>query len=315
MKQVYSVMGMLAAMGIAQADIIESNANYTNATIVANNETVRFTYIDNNVDPETGQQSLTHTRFSQTKLTAQNMGNIEMENSMMLMNNSELKVDATSTAEFGGISLDNTSKIQNNGNITTDYIIIKGAEVTNTGTITGKEDNWELLQLSAGASFYNYGVVTNYTSLVGGSCFYAMDGSTMGDVDTGIFYGEPDDTSTLYIEGSVTMTGDLCVYEHSQIVFTLDSTLDMQNNTISIEDGQLVLKLDYDLDDTTSVYKKDFFLNYSVSEYSDDIVVTVIGTNNYSREMTLQELSVPEPTTATLSLLALAALTTRRRRK
>lgn len=83
----------------------------------------------------------------------------------------------------------------------------------------------------------------------------------------------------------------------------------------------MVLLYDGELTDTTEIYKSDFFVNYTLNDWNedfgDDMVVTVVGTNNVSREMTIKELAttVPEPTTATMSLLALAALAARRRRR
>ena len=95
----------------------------------------------------------------------------------------------------------------------------------------------------------------------------------------------------------------------------------MQGNSLIFEGGKIVLLYDGDLTDSTVINKNDLFVNYTLGmynvDYGDDMVVTVVGTNNVSHEMTIKELSstVPEPATATLSLLALAGLAARRRRK
>ena len=233
--------------------------------------------------------------------------------------------------------------MKNEGLSSMGYLIVEnGATVVNYGTITDATPNtgadWDenlsdeeneaamgdnLLDVITKGSFNNYGTIDSITTVLDGE-FIAQDNSSMGDVCLGMWYEDDkylDTLSSLKVNGSVAMTGSLESYFYSEIVFTMDASIDMQGNSLIFEGGKIVLLYDGNLTDSTVINKKNFFVNYSLGEYNvdygDDMVVTVIGTNNVSREMTIKELSttVPEPTTATLSLLALAGLSARRRRK
>ncbi len=180
-----------------------------------------------------------------------------------------------------------------------------------------------LLDVITKGTFTNYGSIDSITTVLDGE-FIAQDNSSMGSVCLGMWYEDEDYSKTfssLNVNGSVTMTGTLESYFYSEIVFTMDASIDMQGNSLIFEGGKIVLLYDGDLTDSTVINKNDFFVNYTLGmynvDYGDDMVVTVVGTNNVSREMTIKELSstVPEPATATLSLLALAGLAARRRRK
>ncbi len=100
----------------------------------------------------------------------------------------------------------------------------------------------------------------------------------------------------------------------------------MNGNDIIPDGGTIVLQLDEALTDTTQVYKKEFFTNYGLSEWDDEagewveysadnLTVVVRGSNGVEKTMTMKELTIPEPTSASLTLLALAGLAARRRRK
>lgn len=158
------------------------------------------------------------------------------------------------------------------------------------------------------------GQVTNYGSIQGISTIthgilYAMNDSVYDGIDV---YG----SGTLNVNGNITINGDLYLNdEDSLIVFSEDSCVDLNGGILSLS-GNIVLTVDYEVNDSMTITKDTFFVNYDNqwSDFSDETVVTIKGLNSETTRTVAQLAAVPEPTTATLSLLALVGLVYRRRR-
>lgn len=198
---------------------------------------------------------------------------------------------ATLQATGGDVVVSGSASLTNEGNIQADYFQVKGnAEVTNVGTVEG------------------------ITWLQGEATLTLAEGS---ELDTVFVSG----TSSLNVEGAVTLNGKLAQYyaeDGAQIVFAEGSSLDMQGNSITLGDVKLVFNVDGTVDSADDISVSSFIMNLGdASDIGEDTVVMVQGSEGGRVETTLGALNVivPEPATATLSLLALAALAARRRRK
>lgn len=185
----------------------------------------------------------------------------------------------------------------------------EGAVLENAGTLSIKEAAY--LYAQGTAAIINSGTIDGYTQLSGNNTFTAMDGSEMGMVDV---YG----SSTLTIAGLVTMHEELWIGTEGRVVFTLGSSLDMTGHKVY---GNMNFILDASAEGVTDldslVLTSELFTNYDESEskFSDDTVITVKLAGGNTATTTIGALQViPEPATATLSLMALCALAARRRR-
>ena len=225
-----------------------------------------------------------------------------------------------------------------NASLSTNYIMLQkdGQSITNHGSfyatsIAIGDDNSNssmtnygvLIDADASPDYEEYGLlhitgsngqVTNYGSIQGISTIthgilYAMNDSVYDDIEV---YG----SGTLNVNGNITINGDMYLNdEDSVIVFSEDSCVDLNGGILSIS-GNIVLTVDYEVNDTMTITKDTFFVNYinPWSDFSDETVVTIKGLNSETTRTVAQLAAVPEPTTATLSLLALVGLVYRRRR-
>lgn len=217
--------------------------------------------------------------------------------------------------------------VQNDGKISATEITVSGsAQVTNTGTMSADD-----LYVSGSEQFVNEGTVEAYLHLTatGGmrnegriegttwlnsadTTLTAVDGSSMQTV----FLSK----GSLNVEGVVDMFGILKdYYSSADIVFTMDGSLDMNGNAITLNGSSIVLLVDCDITDgdTTTDFnflnKSDLFTNYTSDTFSGETEIVLRDAEGHEAVRAYNTL--PEPTTATLSLLAMAALAARRRRK
>lgn len=321
MKQIFIPLSIVLTLS-AYAENTYPKQEYQKLDVTADGQEIIFSY-------ET--EALNFTDFSDSTLNAKNSGSINLKANAAYLVNTSISIDDTSELNSAGLSLTANSSIENHGTTNANYLQFDASSGENYGTINDTDSENELLKLFNKSTFTNYGTLNHKVciSITDGSEFYAQDGSSMCSLDVSEWYLEPEDiatTSTLYINGNVNMYGELGLYEYGEIVFTLDSTLNMNDNTIVLDGGTIVLLLDEELTDTTVIYKKEFFINSNPKEWDDEagdliststdnLTVTVRGTNGVEKTMRMKDLAIPEPTTATLSLLALAGLAARRRRK
>ena len=168
--------------------------------------------------------------------------------------------------------------------------------------------SFQSIEVQAGSTFINNGSVTAGFNVQNNSVVTANDGSSFaGSMKLG--YGSS--VGTLTLNGAVTMNlNDALDVVNGSLIFTEDSSLDMKGGSITLsETSSIIYQVDGVAD--ASVRANELFRNANIG---DDVAITVKGINGSEYKTTLGALTVPEPTTATLSLLALVGLAARRRR-
>lgn len=244
---------------------------------------------------------------SSTQVKVTNGGELRLENDFTSFGNkSSDALNRTVSVEIG----------EESSLYVVDADVYGGATITNDGTIEISEDG--LLELIGSANVTNNGNIIGETWLHDGGTLTMTDGSSIGSVYLGSSAEEND--ATLIVSGNVTMTGSLEAFggEGVEIVFTLGSTLNMNGNSVILDGSMISLSVDGTVDDATQFGGFALFSNYGEdSDISETTQVIVKGSDGSTTIRTIGDFNatVPEPTTATLSLLALAALAARRRRK
>ena len=169
-----------------------------------------------------------------------------------------------------------------------------GGYIENNGTINGRLFIYEGTRLTL-----NDGSYTAATEILGG---------------------------TLYANGNV-QTEYMYLEDASEVVMTLGSSIDLMGGGLAFYDVKIVLLVDLAITDgdTTTDFsflnKNDLFVNFvndswESDGFTGDTLITLRDEqgNETTRKYSELSESIPEPTTATLSLLALAAMAARRRR-
>ena len=217
----------------------------------------------------------------------------------------------------------------NNATLTANKITLEAdTKLTNTkGTISGVDDN-SLLEI-VGGKVENSGTISMNIAMESGE-LTATDGST--------FAGITATEGVINIEGNVTIEGELTLgnatmvslftttgTEGLVIVNLLDATsgINIENVDMLAVGDNVVFNVAVDsFDDLNSNNVLTIFSTENEEHINISQTITVTDKNNNIKEVTYTNngdgsvtLSVPEPTTATLSLLALAGLAARRRRK
>lgn len=225
-------------------------------------------------------------------------------------------IEKNGTLKAGLIDIEESVSITNHGTLDIDRLWMQGGTVTNYGTITDNESYGELgvLNVSAeNAVFTNYGVIDGATTVDGGGVLYAKEGSQYGEMN--VLGG-----GTLVVEGLISLSDSLYgpgEDDVASIIFTENGVIDMNDNVVWIDDQvSITLKVDYMVDEYTTIQKDSFFINYTVGGGFDDseLEVLVVGADGTSTTRTIGQLTIPEPTTSTLGLLALIGVVLRRRR-
>lgn len=288
-----------------QADQIQTNnANNTKTVITVDGAGSELTVGKANTAwfGANGDEAIRNTSAS-LKITGGAIANFDKTNVSFGSKNAaneNVKVDVTIGA---------SSKMDVGG-----YLYLReGAVLENAGTLSFDLpiDMYADLYAEGTAAIINSGTIDGYTVLSGNNTFTAMNGSEMGTVD--VCNG-----STLTIAGLVTMNEELWIQEKGSVVFTLGSSLDMTGHRIY---GTMNFILDASAGGVTDldslVLTRELFTNYdeTMSQFSDDTEITVKLADGKTATTTIGALQViPEPATATLSLMALCALAARRRR-
>lgn len=210
----------------------------------------------------------------------------------------------TLTVEDGAMANINYLKLDNNAVISVD----ETSELnTVDGAVYGRMDVYN------GASVSNKGRIGSEIVLDGGE-LTAYANSSLDDV---FAY-----SGTFNVLGDITMTGDLVLDGDAMLIFgSSDYTIDLGNHQFFFDGGSIALTLsDNDISEvvlfTSSAAGVDYSgMSVTLLDEKGNYTGTATLSYNDDGSITLNAAAVPEPTTATLSLLALAALATRRRRK
>lgn len=230
--------------------------------------------------------------------------------------NTTVTIEKNGTLNAGLIDIEGSVSITNHGTLDIDRLWMQGGTVTNYGTITDNESYGALgvLNVSAeNAVFTNYGVIDGATFVDEGGVLYAKGGSQYGEMN--VLGG-----GTLVVEGLISLSDSLYgpgEDDVASIIFTENGVIDMNDNVVWIDDQvSITLKVDYMVDEYTTIQKDSFFINYTVGDGFDDseLEVLVVGADGTSTTRTIGQLTIPEPTTSTLGLLALIGVVLRRRR-
>lgn len=233
--------------------------------------------------------------------------NLENDNSFFGWDGSDT-INRTTTVEIG----------KDSSLYASDVTVNDGATVTNDGTISVSDAGY--IKVVGKGEVTNNGSIEGDAWVYDGGTLVANDGSTLSRVFMGS-YIDGDSDGTLIINGAVTMNGKLEQFgtDGVVIIFNEGSSLDMNGNSITLGNIQLVFNVDGTVDNSTEFSTTSFFKNYNVdsSDITDSTSVLVKGSDGSTTVRSVNDLNVvvPEPATATLSLLALAALAARRRRK
>lgn len=219
---------------------------------------------------------------------------------------------------------DDSDSLVNYGQYNVQKVQIHNGTIVNHGTISeifeNENDTYsDLLHIMAtGGSIINYGRIEGTTTVNYGT-FVAMDGSYMENLD--LYNYNNDGLTSLQVQGNITINGTFYTEESAEIVFTLSGSINMMGNDLENWGAKLVLIIDDSIEvgDSTTSYryleKNDLFTNVGQGNITGDTTIILRDSQGNETTRKYNELStVPEPTTVTLSLLALSSLAMRRRR-
>ncbi len=199
--------------------------------------------------------------------------------------------------------------IKNAGTIDVDIFYVGATSVTNSGDIKAKS----YLQIVDLAKVKHSGSIEGKLYMYEGAELTALDGSMMSEV---VMWG-----GDLLINGNV-KTGALTL-SGGTVTFMEDSLITLADGAnVEIDGASIVVKLsDAKLADLKAGGEYTLFDTNSSVNALEGATVTFLSTSGERLTSAVKQAGdgsltlVPEPTTATLSLLALAALAARRRRK
>lgn len=185
----------------------------------------------------------------------------------------------------------------------------------NSGTLTVAADA-ELTTNSItlnGGKLVNSGSIESTINMTGGTLVAEAGSAIAGINATG---------GDIQVDGDFSMTGDLVLGGDAELIFAdADYTIDLGEYDVEFSGNSSIALTLADADIANVVLftgaKEDRYSGYEVTllDAEGNSTGTAVMKYNANGDVTLGTAAVPEPTTATLSLLALAALATRRRRR
>ena len=202
--------------------------------------------------------------------------------------------------------------LENHGTISTASSQATFAE----GDISTLADSEVLLITIAGGEFVNYGTTDSSILVDGGTL--TLDEGVLADVtlNSGTIVVNSDSTT-----GTLTLNGGTIIFEeNAKLTLVEGAELNLTNTVIEVlvseetlaglKDGSSDQVTLFETNDVTTDLKG---ITVNFTDGTNDLTAKVDGTADGTGVVITT--TVPEPTTATLSLLALAALAARRRRK
>lgn len=235
---------------------------------------------------------------------------------------SDITVSENGTRDFDYLTI-SKGTLTNNGQVSANQIYVANGDIVNNGTMTDKEMNDDFIMFANTESrLTNNGRIDGYVSMIYGS-LEMNDGSYIQKLDV---Y----DGVSVYVNGNVSMEY-LYLGDDTELIFGQGSSIDLGGGDLQFYNVNLVYVVDSDLvdgdtdTDYSNLLTQGLFTNFVDTTWSgdgavgftNDAVITLRDSEGDEVTRTYREVcaAVPEPTTATLSLLALCGLAARRRRK
>lgn len=283
-----------------------------------------------------------------------NKGSLELNNASLKGDKAALSVNESgSIRATGGSNTVAANTVLGDG-ATITYDVAKGASLSSTGQLTARGARGNLVKLGEGTAAINNtaNVIANIRAeagelqVFGDTVYDLQDLQAATSAKLGFYIGAVGDTAkeaSVRINGTATFGAGSTL--NANLTMTTGSTLEVaerglaMGSTLTLQEGitlgETTLERIHSLSvgESTTLFSGVDSLTLGNKEYSsitieDSILaspyfsnlesnyaITYTGTNDGSLNITMLAMSVPEPTTATLSLLALAALAARRRRK
>lgn len=292
-------------LNLRAKDIIMSDGVTLNNYGTVSADTTYMEDTENNDDETTNS-----TWIRGAKINNYNGASFKLTNGLEVESNSVVNNEGTITAS--NVTVTGTSFVDNKGTISGSEITVKwNGSLDNKGTI--KSGDW--LNIEGNAQVTNSGTIDARVWLTSNGTLTLEDAAKVNGT---LYIGK---LSTLIVDGQVSLNGKLDAANYAtdaEIIFTLGSSIDMNGKALVLNSDtvSLIVQLDGTVTDDTAITMSGLFTNYDMekSNINKDTVVYLRGSDNSEVATTLGAITVPEPTTATLSLLALAALAARRRR-
>lgn len=211
--------------------------------------------------------------------------------------------------------------VEENATLTAQSISVNGGKLVNNGliTVTGTSNTYSLRSTATDnfiitdGELVNSGTINTSVNMTGGTLVAEAGSKIAGISATG---------GDILVEGDFTMTSDLMLDGDAELIFAdADYTIDLgKYDVVFTGNSSIALTLgDADISEVVlfTGAKEDTYSGYKVALLDEEGNSTGTAVMEYNEDgtVTLDAAAVPEPTTATLSLLALAALAARRRRK
>ena len=242
---------------------------------------------------------------------------------------SNVTVAENASKEYGYLTIDG-GNLTNNGKVTADNIYIANGNIVNNGLMSDKDadDLYDFVTFAdANGTFTNNGRIEGNLSIIYGR-LELNDGSYIKTLDV-YDADSPEEGVSVYLNGNVSVDS-LYLGDNTEFIFALDSSIDLGGGNFEFYDVKLVLMVDSDLTagdsatDYSTLLTQNLFTNFvnstwtggGATGFTGDTLITLRDAEGDEVTRTYSEVSanIPEPATATLGLLALAALAARRRR-
>lgn len=263
-------------------------------------------------------------------ITVTNGGQIVFDSQETIMSSAAtpgkvyLTVDGESSATFRNVTANTGTTIKNSGSMTMEKLTVRGGLIENSGSINalemiiadgayiGKGASAQFgcrdLTVLEGAVVEGLTMTTGTVSIDGKVSFTNVTFGTVLNVASLMSLSSEGDALTVYIaQGSTINADNLTIGSGTSVAVVLDEGVIYEQNapsvlfTVTGSDTEKVAALESALGNNLTVY------NDGNTEGEGTIVKDATGS--------IATTVVPEPATATLSLLALCGLAARRRRK
>ena len=283
-----------------------------------------------------------------------NKGSLELNNASLKGDKAALSVNESgSIRATGGSNTVAANTVLGDG-ATITYDVAEGASLSSTGQLTARGARGNLVKLGEGTAAINNtaNVIANIRAeagelqVFGDTVYDLQDLQAATSAKLGFYIGAVGDTAkeaSVRVNGTATFGAGSTL--NANLTLTTGSTLEVaegglaMGSTLTLQEGitlgEDTLERIHSLSvgEYTTLFSGVDGLTLGNKEYAsitaaDSILAApyfsnlesnyaliYTGTNDGSLNITMLAMSVPEPTTATLSLLALAALAARRRRK